>query len=101
MKTDKEIVVNTDSKFTIKHVTTRVARAPRTVRYAVTWPRRDPLCFPRDLKSTTKISLAHGCHWSSISSTGSLIGEIKTLIEPVGERVGSGEFVNQDTLVAN
>jgi len=43
-----------------ERVTPRVASAPRTARYAVTWPRRDLLCFPRNQKYITKISLAHG-----------------------------------------
>jgi len=36
MKTVKNIIANINSKFIIKHVTTRVARAPRTVRCAIT-----------------------------------------------------------------
>jgi len=34
----------------VERVTNRIANASRTARCAVTWPRRDPLCFPRAQK---------------------------------------------------
>jgi len=47
MKTVKNIVVNIDSKFTIRARDHQSCAS--TARYAVTWPWRDLLCFPRDL----------------------------------------------------